>query len=1332
MRYISNENNTDDERKKKIFNSINDMLIYEFKNVKKNEEMCYSFSCTHNFDIYINHSWKMYLYFFFYDFFCIAFNQLFYILYENSNKNLRYYSISIISNIINDNYLYLKSKQTQHILLSCLTDNYLKVREYTLYIFYNFCKHFFDIENLIIYQKEITTLFDDELKNKKYVCHQKNDELCNRLKETSQEKNNNKKNCTLNNNNNNNNNNQEEFNEYNNEQIHDKPYYAVNQQNRDHKNILDLNEYMTNNIVESIRRCSKDIKISVRIISVKILKYIIYFNIYIKRYNGSIYKKNIQNYDNPMKDNHSNCADNNNNNKYNNNKYNNNKYNNNCDVEHVHNNYYEQKYLKNEQNTSCPNSQQTNHENITQNCNAENISILNDLIERYVSTYDNDNMKNTVMEIFIEIFFMNIFKTIKMKNIYSHFKNENIQIHSSNNKQIVHTENYVYYESFTKDIESDYSQSLQKEEEEGEEAYEQQEQRSDNKYIKIEKDIYTLFIHLLYVMKNKHNINIVNKMLSYLDKNIKKYQELFVVIDKILEDKNLTQADYNNNNNNKTQRKGKQIDNYKYAKCTDTNFYNNSIYDYNYNVDNEINTEMETQSERQEEDDENEDVEEEENNNVKQNDNKKKKKKKKGKNNNIKKKFDKQKKNQNICNTGDYENNNYIAYNNHMLNIKNNVYNIYINNSYKHLDILNKKNITYILEVWIYNLICLFIKTRRNSLLENETRKIMNILNIIIEIIPQLFIKYVNFFYPYIYNNDVSKDVCELLSSIFPYCKLDLQLKLQFKKVTFNNSLLYHHNIFISRSYIQLLCTLHTYIFCNFVYFKTYIEECFIKLYKYKLCFLINNTVVQLNNFVREFYLMKAEQKEEIKNNLISLYNKHVQNVNQNNLRNDTTMNDEEKGKESNNNLEYKKNECNENKNESNKYIDKNLNNLSNPEHFFIYNIIDITYEEFIYHLDLYKKHIFDIFSITHNDIININKYAWLISIMCEFINMNKIIINDLYNINETIHIQVQNEHKEKETTNKQNIKKVTKNDKNDKDNININNNNNINSNSYSYSCGYGEPILSEKFNIRCPNNNMKYIKLSDIVKNVQVYINAILYFEFIYNKQNDYIKRWNIVKLKNEIISEIIQKKININKIEKCNDIFDYKFYNVSLILLNILIDLFYISNDIKCKCFFLHCLCKILSNYHNSHFINDLKLRNVFFYCIDAFSNAALQKSFLYSLLQLIKTYEQFLRNKNNIHIAQNRKNKTNENNYSTYKKMTQLVPNEKQQLNKKKIKINNNKNKYFSSDERTTCDEKEYSSFPISCINPQSYSSASPNLCESNDNETASHSGKNNTKK
>lgn len=208
---------------------------------------------------------------------------------------------------------------------------------------------------------------------------------------------------------------------------------------------------------------------------------------------------------------------------------------------------------------------------------------------------------------------------------------------------------------------------------------------------------------------------------------------------------------------------------------------------------------------------------------------------------------------------------------------------------------------------------------------------------------------------------------------------------------------------------------------------------------------------------------------------------------------------------------------------------------------------------------------------------------------MCEFINMNKIIINDLYNINETIHIQVQNEHKEKETTNKQNIKKVTKNDKNDKDNININNNNNINSNSYSYSCGYGEPILSEKFNIRCPNNNMKYIKLSDIVKNVQVYINAILYFEFIYNKQNDYIKRWNIVKLKNEIISEIIQKKININKIEKCNDIFDYKFYNVSLILLNILIDLFYISNDIKCKCFFLHCLCKILSNYHNSHFIND-----------------------------------------------------------------------------------------------------------------------------------------------
>lgn len=359
----------------------------------------------------------------------------------------------------------------------------------------------------------------------------------------------------------------------------------------------------------------------------------------------------------------------------------------------------------------------------------------------------------------------------------------------------------------------------------------------------------------------------------------------------------------------------------------------------------------------------------------------------------------------------------------------------------------------------------------------------MNILNIIIEIIPQLFIKYVNFFYPYIYNNDVSKDVCELLSSIFPYCKLDLQLKLQFKKVTFNNSLLYHHNIFISRSYIQLLCTLHTYIFCNFVYFKTYIEECFIKLYKYKLCFLINNTVVQLNNFVREFYLMKAEQKEEIKNNLISLYNKHVQNVNQNNLRNDTTMNDEEKGKESNNNLEYKKNECNENKNESNKYIDKNLNNLSNPEHFFIYNIIDITYEEFIYHLDLYKKHIFDIFSITHNDIININKYAWLISIMCEFINMNKIIINDLYNINETIHIQVQNEHKEKETTNKQNIKKVTKNDKNDKDNININNNNNINSNSYSYSCGYGEPILSEKFNIRCPNNNMKYIKLSDIVK---------------------------------------------------------------------------------------------------------------------------------------------------------------------------------------------------------------------------------------------------------
>ncbi|CRG95190.1 conserved Plasmodium membrane protein, unknown function [Plasmodium gallinaceum] len=1100
------------KKKKNHLKKLNDFLIYEFKNANKRDEMFLSFSSAYNFDIYINSIWKLYLYFFFYDFFFLAFNQLFYILYENSNKNLRYYSISIINNIINDNYLYLKCKQIQNILLSCLTDNYLKVREYTLYIFYNFCKNFLEIELLINNYKRKKDSEHLEEPN----GYQKNQSLYPQLNEYFESNNyaddkdsKNKESDSTDE-------------KYTNKNNYEKSYDELDKNNHfnSYNNSIDLNDYITKDIVDSIKRCSKDIKISVRIISVKILKYIIYFNIYVKKYN---YNNNYQ----------ENITDN--------------------------------KFINEKMND-------INCEKNKQNSINDNILILNDIMERYVSTFDNDTMKNIILEILIEIFFINIF-------IKATKENKNALLPSNLNEKENVNENL--HESLPSSIESEDNKSVDIEED-------------SNKYIKIKKNMYVMFIHLLYVMKNKHNINIINKMLAYIDKNMKKYEDKFEFINEILNENILEK-------NKKKLKKNENISgNKNYSKCKNIDFND----DYTDDEDDED-----------------------------------------------KKKINK-------------DNNSII--------IKNNIYNIYVNSFYKHLEVLNKKSIKYILEVWIYNLICLFIKSRRNNILENETKKIMNILNIIIEIIPGLFIKYVNFFYPYIYNNGVSKDVCELLSSIIPYCKYDLQLKLQFKKVNFNNSLLYHNNIFISRSYIHLLCTLHTYIFCNFVYFKNYIEECFIKLHKYKLCFLINNYIVQLNDFVREFYFMKQEEKKNIKHNLCELYYDQIKN--------------------------NKDNECNsDDNNNNNNNINSNDDKEDHPNNYFIDNIIDIKYEEFICYLDQYKKHIFEMFSITQNDILNINKYAWFISVMFEFINMNKIIINDVYSedVDENIHIQMKN------------LKEKKKID-------------------YAYS------LKSSSFS---ENNDMKYIKLSDIIKNIKIYSNGILYFEFIYNKQINYIKQWNILKLKNEIIFEIINKKVGIQKIEKFVDICNYKFYNLSLILVNLLIDMFYLSSDVKYKCFFLHCLNKILSNYYNSHFINDLKLRNVLFYCINS-SNATLQRSLLYTLLQLIKTYEHFLSNKNNIFIQQeekcnfnekksNVKNSLNNSKNSDISSLAQhsiKKNNDNNNIKKKRKDTNKNKkyvkNKGLSDEQTIIYDEKN--KLTDSCNKTPDSCCTNLNIVSSNDNE------------
>ncbi|VUC57999.1 conserved Plasmodium protein, unknown function [Plasmodium berghei ANKA] len=1106
---LMREKNEDSEMKEKekivFLKKTNNLLIYEFKNVKENQDTILSLGDMYNFDIYISHIWKLYLYFFFYDFFTISFNQLFYILYENNNKNLRYYSISIINNIINDNYLYLKCKQTQNILLSCLTDNYLKVREYTLCIFYNFCKSFLEVNIIINRTLKPTQNFllknrKNEKKNKDFEISQISDKIQNiRSKDIDSATNN----------------------------------TSENEYEWNHKNSqINLNEYITDEIIESVKRCTKDIKISVRIISVKILKYIIYFNKYIKRYN----------------------------------------------------------LLKQDDNTKYEenNYKQFHKENKINDSISDNVLILNDLIERYASPFDNETMKNTVLEILIEIFFINIFAFSKKKKEMEYLQDRITKIPNKDNITDENEQNYKSTTSLCK--KKNYSENLSQEIE-----YDRHDtfiyaetfnDQTNNKYIEIEEDINNLFIHLLYVFKNKHDINIINKMLEYMDKNFRKYEEKLNIMQNMMNKYNVNGEDYEEDENNpetkkKEEKKKKLIKKKKKKKNAIKNkrskqdIKNDNI-KYNYNDEDEYLNDSNSQDELSSDDEE----------------------KLKNKEN-------------------------------YLTKTKNNIYNIYINNYYKYIEILRNKCIKYILEVWIYNLISLFVKTRRNKIHENETKKIIKIFNIIIEIYPNLFIKYLTFFYLYIYNNDVSKDICELLSSVIPHCKLDLHLKLQLKKIKFNNTLLYHNNISISRSYVQLLCSLHTYIFSNFSYFKNYIEDCFIALYKYKLFFLVNNYIHQLNDFVREFYYMSEEDKIAIKFKLCQL---HLLKLNEKDNQNTDK-------KEKLEDHEFQK----QIQSQGFEDTDKN-NNLQNPENFFLCNIIDITYENFICFLNEYKKYIFEIFSISHNDILNINKYTWLISVIMEFINVNKIILNNMYKdeIDTKIHATLIDEINE-----------------------------NKNSNKYSN------------------DKKIKYIKLSDLNKKVQIYTNGILYFEFMHNKQMDYIKKWNILKLKKEIISEIINKKFNINKIESFADICNYKFYDVVLILKKLLIDLFYISNDIKCKSFFLLCLSKILSNYHNSHYINDLNLRNLFFFCINS-QNPSLQKNFLYILLQLIKAYEHFFNNKDNIfytHSVENHDNFTNSSNKNK-NVLDRVEPNDLNCKTKRKQGNSgrNNKDNYYKKEKRT----------------------------------------------
>ncbi|SCM09610.1 conserved Plasmodium protein, unknown function [Plasmodium chabaudi chabaudi] len=1086
------------EREKIIFiKKANNLLIYEFKNVKENQDIILSLGDMYNFDIYISHIWKLYLYFFFYDFFTISFNQLFYILYENNNKNLRYYSISIINNIINDNYLYLKCKQTQNILLSCLTDNYLKVREYTLCIFYNFCKSFLEVDTIINRTQKNDQNFllknrQTEKKDKDLEISQASEKV--RNKDIDSVTNNTSENG-----------------------------YEWNCKN----NQINLNEYITDEIIESVKRCTKDIKISVRIISVKILKYIIYFNKYIKRYD----------------------------------------------------------LLKQDDNTKYEENQQIHKENKINDSVTDNVLILNDIIERYASPFDNETMKNTVLEILIEIFFINIFALSNKRNEMEYTQDKASKMSNKREQD---------YKSTTLCKSKNYSQALPNETESDGQYDESFNDHSNSKYVEIEEDVNNLFIHLLFVFKNKHDINIINKMLEYMDKNFKKYEDKLNIIQNVMNKYNVDEYEEEENHaetTKKEEKKKKLILKKKKKKNAIKNKRNkqdlkNGNTKYNYNDEDENLNDSNSVDESRSSDDEE---------------------KLKNKENSLTK-------------------------------TKNNIYNIYINNYYKYIEILRNKCIKYILEVWIHNLISLFVKTRRNKIHENETKKIIQIFNIIIEIYPNLFIKYLTFFYLYIYNNDVSKDICELLSSVIPHCKLDLHLKLQLKKIKFNNTLLYHNNISISRSYIQLLCSLHTYIFSNFSYFKNYIEDCFIVLYKYKLFFLVNNYILQLNDFIREFYYMSEEDKTAIKYKLCQLYLLKL------NEKDEQIMDDKEKHEDP----EFQKQIQSQGLEDN----DKN-SNLQNPENFFLHNIIDITYEDFISFLNEYKKYIFEIFSISHNDILNINKYTWLISVIMEFINVNKIILNDIYKdeVDTKLHATLTDETNENKSS--------------------INN----------YSNG----------------KSIKYIKLSDLSKNIQIYTNGILYFEFMHNKQMDYIKKWNILKLKKEIISEIINKKFNINKIESFADICNYKFYDVVLILKKLLIDLFYISNDIKCKSFFLLCLSKILSNYHNSHYINDLHLRNLFFFCINS-QNPSLQKNFLYILLQLIKTYEHFFNNKDNIFYTHSLENNDNLPNISNKNKSI-LEPVESGDPNckTKRKQANsgrNNKDNHYKKEKRSNQTDKSQS--------------------------------------
>ncbi|KMZ98345.1 hypothetical protein PVNG_05098 [Plasmodium vivax North Korean] len=1094
------------------------MLCHEYRNAdRKDDEALAKCTGAHNFDIYIHTVWRIHLYFSFYEYFFVALNQLFYILYENGNKNLRYYSISIISNIISDNYLYLKCRHTQNILMSCLTDNYLKVREYTLYIYYNFCKTFLDVEKLSDWCQLIggtthpplssTHTKAAEAKAAEAKVAEARDSPSNEAKK-------------------------EEINALDGKKRRN--HYQRNQP-------VDLNQYITNEVVESIRRCSKDIKISIRIVSVKILKYLVYFNVYARRY--------------PRGGAQAGGGDD--------------------DGEERH---------------ADEDRRLTSQSDCQPDCIRDNLSIVNDLIERYVSTFDNETMKSAVLETFIDIFFINIFTQAKRRMARREGTPEVDPYQKGHS--------YRDYPNAPHDggYESEESQSVTIE-------------QDSTVHIRIEKNMYTLFIHLLYVMKNKHNINIVSKMLSHMEKNVRGYDERLGSVMRFLgeHDKAGTLAggrphgggnsgvisgvisgvvSGGTSGNFKPTAKSA----HKRGSCAGKGRTANHPMD-------------ERDGEDPTEDEPTDDAE--------------------GTHGQTKEQSN-------------------------LLKIKNSIYNIYLSNSYKYLEILTKKRVQYVLQIWIHNLICLFISSRRNSSLEKETKKIINIFNIIIEIMPSLFIKYMDFFYPYIYNNDVSKDVCELLSSIIPHCKMDLNLKFQFKRVHFNNSLLYHQNIFISRSYVQLLCTLHTYIFSDFFYFKTYIQECLMKLHKYKLCFLINNYVVQLNDFVRDFQFMTQEEKQRIRGDLFQAYTQTVE-------VNGGEEGDPQKGE-------------------------------NHPDHFFTYNLIDMPYEQFVNHLDQYKKHLFDLFCVTHTDVLNLDKSAWLISVVMEFININKIVVNDVYGegVDPHTHAGVGEvkggevtrgsgaEAKRGEVKGKGRMKPASathasesnrgtrrkaKPDEQKPD--------------AAADAAAADAADAAAADGDTQTNGVKYIKLSEIANRVQIYSQGILYFEFMLNKEVDYINKWKTLQLKNEIITEIIQKKINTKKIEKFVHLCNYKFYDISSIVVNLIVDLFYISNDVKYKCFFLLCLSKILSNFYNSHFVNDLKLRNVFFYCINSF-NPVLQKNFLYTLLHLIKTYEQFLNNKDNLLLAQSAKRRKCESALQGGRVSMASAPTEQQLRNVKKGKV------------------------------------------------------------